>query len=64
MAEGLREVTHGLTTDGDFFREDAQVVGKGEHIIEVGNGHLADIRTVDIAGELFHEARSLSRSEM
>lgn len=37
MTKRLRYIAHRLTANGHFFGEDAEVVGKGEHVVERGD---------------------------
>lgn len=43
MTESLRHVTHCLAADCHFFGEDSQMVGKGEDIVEAGDGFTTDV---------------------
>jgi hypothetical protein len=52
MAECLRHIPHRFSANGDLFGEDPQMVREGEDVVKVGDGRLADVCSVRIAGQI------------
>lgn len=52
MTECLGHIPHRFSANGDLFGEDPQMVGKGEDVVKVCDGGLADVCSVGIAGEV------------